>query len=1353
MNRNSEQLTVLDKYGTDQATVLDTYGTSMMLTNQSQSVNNKKTKSPVDSPILTQLSVGAASAQQNRLPSDNLKELISKAYSESHIFRQEEFRDVRRVVEGRVKLRQTHGLMTGTVAEVVKEEFGYLDRHVLKPQASPLYSPWYYEALEEEPEFDQSIDLRHWEEWTVGSGVDPELTALWVQSGEGRELLSRVLMPLQYKKRDELSKDEYRQTFKPLNSIAKSRFHFTRGDNGTSDCWGLVKPDAPRSKDNKKIKYESTRGVPSGLLQPPVPTKLAREIATKNGETAERIEKITQENFWDWVKTNAQRLCLEIVVVEGSKKAAALITAGHIAIAIPGIWNATDKDIKNYPNGEGGAKQYVNHYLKAPLRSLLGCGCDVLVWFDFDKGSKSKQRNLKAARRLASAIRAEDRDSQLDKSVKTIRDRKITIAEGDPELGKGADDIWVRPDGAEKLAEVRSKAKKYRSVDPTLYRRLETTPNFSYKQRYCRPIPTKFGQDNYRGEKLIAVKAPKGSGKTTQSSSYVKNLICLLHQVGKEEWQKLKVLLIGHRRSLLRSICNAFNETIRKKELGFESSVEKKEEIEYLKLILNSFEAAFVYDITDTKNLPDCHAIGICPESLRPQSQSQFDPEEWKDAIVIIDECEQVMEHLNHSSTLEGKQPSIFSNLATVLRNASKIVIADADLSDLGLKFYKTLAEVSNAYLSVNNYKFSGKAAFDVYPLPSEGAIVNRLEHEVSRGNRVLCLLSGQKDTSTFGTTVQSMYAASLEKLEEAWGRPLNILRIDSETLATMNSKAIEAMANMHNPQWWWQWDIVFVSPSLETGVDMKLPGVFSCVLGLFNGSQTDKGVCQFLGRLRDPIPRYIFCKKVGLGVIGYGALFPSQYRQSQRFQTKNNSNIIVSCANEIINSRVDEIEEEYLEDSRPHYYEILLDIASKLAVRINAGKYEYDVNILNGLAAEGHRVHLDHQWAEDDQSNKDKKKECAVFKEEVVLPWVVKRIGAASDITEEQAIAMGKSFSLSPEQRDQIDKYYIQSIYGSLTIDTLVAYRKKLHQNFKRGFDLLFNSTEDKQLRVDVAALQYYQNHPMAWYNTNKHMKESHYDVLEDIGFVSLVTFLIENPTYQLKNSDPMLLDLKQKVKAYRVRLDCLGFASLNSNESRKGEKTPIAIVKALLRWIGLRLKNVGREGTGQRDYLYVLHEDDLNLFNDFCKLRAEKVIKKKASIAEYKAKLKDREIATQARKAKAKEQAAAAFGSSDALWGKSNNDSTPNDYPFIHPAIVKLREQMEHCPISQLKEHLKHFLNNEKIASHWEGLYATSSYGLRKVVDEVMNEHPVLPLVSKLIKQAIVQTPNPTHLHPLLQ
>ncbi|MCP9793342.1 DUF3854 domain-containing protein, partial [Vulcanococcus limneticus] len=117
----------------------------------------------------------------------------------------------------------------------------------------------------------------------------------------------------------------------------------------TFDQW---KPDAPRQKGKRNgrgqwlpavdaqdrpvlVKYEAGPAFPDGggLLLPNVPERCWQLICERQGLPFPEADTRTA-GFWAWALATAE---LELLICEGWKKALAALTAGHAAVALPGV--------------------------------------------------------------------------------------------------------------------------------------------------------------------------------------------------------------------------------------------------------------------------------------------------------------------------------------------------------------------------------------------------------------------------------------------------------------------------------------------------------------------------------------------------------------------------------------------------------------------------------------------------------------------------------------------------------------------------------------------------------------------------------------------------------------------------------------------------------------------------------------------------------------------------------------------------------------------------------------------------------------------------------------------------------
>jgi hypothetical protein len=203
----------------------------------------------------------------------------------------------------------------------------------------------------DDPKRPTQIELSHWEEW-LKSGVAPELIVNNIRSLAGTTPYEYLLYGLP---------DGERRNDGRLRDCWLRRYaHVEQGGwwcsgveplTGEPMLWGCFKPDRPRLdfEQRKKIKYEHPPKTPTRAFFLSVSDDLWSQVANRynllpayTGGLHRFVNdgKFTWTRFgfefWQWVLARPE---LPVIIVEGAKKAACLLSLGYIAIALPGIFN------------------------------------------------------------------------------------------------------------------------------------------------------------------------------------------------------------------------------------------------------------------------------------------------------------------------------------------------------------------------------------------------------------------------------------------------------------------------------------------------------------------------------------------------------------------------------------------------------------------------------------------------------------------------------------------------------------------------------------------------------------------------------------------------------------------------------------------------------------------------------------------------------------------------------------------------------------------------------------------------------------------------------------------------------
>jgi hypothetical protein len=226
---------------------------------------------------------------------------------------------------------------------------------------------------------------------------------------------------------------------------------------------------------------------------------------------------------------------------------------------------------------------------------------------------------------------------------------------------KGVDDFVVSK-GEEAFSALKNEAQGFQFWLARESWLLTYPASLKLNSRYLGKLP-------YPESGLACIKAPKGTGKTQALT----NLVSQALDTGER-----RVLIITHRIQLGRAICAS---------LG----------INYI-------------DETRDSALGKLFGYGLCIDSLHPLSQANFNPEDWEGAIVIIDECEQVIWHALNSSTCRENRVAILQTLQELIHNVltsgGLVVAQDADLSDYSIDYLIAIAGIPiSPWVVVNEWR------------------------------------------------------------------------------------------------------------------------------------------------------------------------------------------------------------------------------------------------------------------------------------------------------------------------------------------------------------------------------------------------------------------------------------------------------------------------------------------------------------------------------------------------------------------------------------------------------------------------------------------------------------------------
>ena len=737
------------------------------------------------------------------------------------------------------------------------------------------------------------ITPNHLTEWRESS-VDDQLTALNTISLEGIDPKEHLLsyLPDECRRNDGRVRDKWlvRYAHTDAGGWWCSGLDILTGEDSQ---WGQFKADFPRSIEAKPkgfdptakgkiktIKYEAPPFTPTEAFFLKVPLYIWKRIAARYQVALP--ENLIIDSTGRAIGFWAWVLAhpqISIIITEGAKKAGSLLTAGYCAVALPGVNNGY-RQPKN-ESGQAVGSPYLIPQLMAHAQE------EREINFCFDRDTKPQTiKNVSQA---------------ICKTGYLFQNQgcKVKVITWDyPE--KGVDDLITKRG-------VNCFHQCYKNRVPLAKFRLSSLLDLNEDNRLKINLDYLVDQNGSmlitppEDANFIGVKSAKNTGKTTWLTQIVE----------KATYNGQRVIVLTHREQLSRTLASVF---------GLDYRTE---------LISSSLQGALGY--------------ALVIDSLHPNANPPFNPNEWEGAVVILDEVEQSIWHMLDSNTCKYQRVKIIESvrqlLQTVFATGGKVYVADADLSSIALDYIKALVGfpikpwiVENTFLPNQ-----GKRTATIYTGNDPSPMLAEMYGKIERGDKVLLQVSAQKMKSTWGTI-------NLESSLKNTFPNHRLLRIDSESVADPLHPAYGCIDKINQiiPHY----DIVLTSPVLETGVSIDIKGHFDSVWAIAQGVQTVDAVCQTIERLRDHVPRHLWIKTTAKGNrVGNGSVSVKKLLATSHKLARANMSLLQQA----------DVDEFAL--FNPNFSQASLITWAKRACVVNMGKNDYRQEIVDKLELEGYDI------------------------------------------------------------------------------------------------------------------------------------------------------------------------------------------------------------------------------------------------------------------------------------------------------------------------------------------------------------------------------------------------------------
>ncbi|MFS0519471.1 plasmid replication protein, CyRepA1 family [Nostoc sp. UIC 10607] len=602
--------------------------------------------------------------------------------------------------------------------------------------------------------------------------------------------------------------------------------------------WGRIKPNFPRIdwQKGKPVKYESPPKTPNRVtyfdVANPIWDKVAKRYLIKRYHSLLALRLLDQLNpliFWEWIKQHPE---IPIILCEGEKKAACLLSLGFVAIALPGIWN-----------GRVG-KQDFDERLHPDLVPMAQAGRKFIILFDYETRANTRWSVFQATVRTAKAIesagcfcevallpgpekgvddfvvaRGEDANALLTAIIddaKSLADYKRSYRAKKWGLSKYQPDVTVNvkylsealciPELEEKCLTVPElyELEKEQLFTPSIkghWRKKESTDSGGVDSDKSKKSPT----FNFPKSGLVVLWSDMGTGKTQ------------LMRWWRDQNPDARFLNNGHRVNLLKNLAERL-QTAMYSDLGY-------------------------------TGLAQAQALSITIDSLH-----KLNTQALIYGCIFIDEACQYLTHLLHSNTCKQHRAAILEVLEYIVYNAPLVVLADAHMDDLTVDFFRAMRPVGEVPYIVKNEWKNGSRTIYWYEGSNSSALVAQISAALMQGLKVMVASDSKRFIKKLEKSFTIKYSepnSDQSHTPQKW----RIWSVHSDNSGSDENVAfIKDITNAVK-----NFDALFTSPSLGTGVDIS-EYHFDLVFGVFHGvSQTATECAQQLYRYRPKVPFHIW--------------------------------------------------------------------------------------------------------------------------------------------------------------------------------------------------------------------------------------------------------------------------------------------------------------------------------------------------------------------------------------------------------------------------------------------------------------------------------------------------------------
>ena len=583
-----------------------------------------------------------------------------------------------------------------------------------------------------------------------------------------------------------------------------------------------------------------------------------------------------------------------------------------------------------------------------------------------------------------------------------------------------------------------------------------------------------------QGVKILAIKSPQNTGKTTWLDDYINPL----------QDAEIPLWMFTYRHAL---------------ELGYGAR---------FTLPTRSEMADFRESLAITGGT-------LCIHSARKDSAAQFDGSTAPVGPVILDEVRGILNDLVDSALV--RRGKVIPEFTTFLQRCSAagypIVLLDAHLTDAELMAIASIVEAQPGEIVAIENTYQPWAGRQVYTAPAPALTIELRQFIGGDNGPVFITTSSQKPGSSYGSH-------SLERICRSASPTKTVLRVDRETIkqeghpAANFMKLLEAGSKEQVNDFLSQYAVVIVSPVIEAGWSLELFGHFKAQFSFIQGNLPAENVIQQVLRLRDPkCPIYAAMPQMGRGMAtalkrGNGSSDVPHLRRGELTRQKGNLHQLLAPSTEGAGINA-----------------ALLDYWFTAAARQNDSIGTYQQLLEAYLSTMGCEV-----APLDDCADLDtQKEEAKALKQSALIDLQERAIeqGVAESITDGEADKLKEQRYNTPEQLRSLEKHGLEKRY-QCEVTPGLALLDALCPEFRGQAQLLFYTTigRDALKPEEQAQLNRMADDGAIFTpDLNKRLSGYKIHVLEALG----IKALMDRAGDEIANDAPELQAIGQAIEQYR--------------------------------------------------------------------------------------------------------------------------------------------------------------------------------------------------------------------------